>query len=74
MLKARLSNGLFILGIDAENVKRLQGGKPIMVSLAALGGTDDIVIMYGNTLDDIKTELESSSGETLPQPTKVSLQ
>lgn len=74
MLKARLSNGLFILGIDAKNVKRLQEGKPIVLSLAALGGTDDLMIMYGNTLGDIKAELESASGEALPQPTEVNIQ
>lgn len=74
MLKARLSNGVFILGLDAENIKRLKEGKPVMVSLAALGGTDDVAIMYGETLADIQAELESASGETLPNPTNVSLQ
>lgn len=74
MLKARLSNGVFILGLDAENIKRLKEGRPIMVSLAALGGTDDIAIMYGETLSDIQAELESASGEALPNPTNVSLQ
>lgn len=74
MIKARLSNGVFILGIDAENVKRLVSGRPIMVSLAALGGSDDVAIMYGETLADIQKELESASGEALPHPMKVSIQ
>lgn len=71
MIRARLSNGAFILGIDAENVKRLKEGKPILVSLAELGGTDDVYIMYGETLDDIAKELERSSGNPLPTPTPI---
>lgn len=66
MLKAKLSSGLFILGIDAENVRRLKEGKPIAVSLLSMGGHDDIVIMYGDTLGDIQRELETLSGEPMP--------
>lgn len=71
MIRARASNGVFILGIDAENVKRLKDGKPILVSLAELGGTDDVLIMYGDTLDAIKAELESATGEPLPDATPI---
>ena len=68
MLRARTSNGVFILGIDAENVRRLQAGKPILVSLAELGGTDDVMIFYGETLDDIQRELEQVMGSKMPTP------
>lgn len=71
MLKARLSNGVFILGLDADNVRRLKEGKPILLSLAQLGGTDDICIMYGETLADMMRELEKTFGPapmTDPQP------
>lgn len=71
MLRARLNNGVFIFGIDAENVKRLKAGNPIIVSLAELGGTDDVVIMYGETLEDIQRELEEAQGAPLPQPTTL---
>jgi hypothetical protein len=71
MLRARLSNGVFILGIDAENVKRLKDGKPILVSLAELGGHDDVMIMYGDTLLDIQDELEQASGSKLPDPKTI---
>lgn len=71
MLRARASNGMFILGIDAENVRRLKSGKPILVSLAQLGGTDDVMIMYGETLDDIRLELEAASGAPLPAETEL---
>lgn len=66
MLRARTSNGVFILGLDAENIRRLKAGKPILVSLAEMGGTDDVMIMAGDTLEDIKNELESASGSKLP--------
>lgn len=71
MLRARLTNGMFILGIDAENVKRLKDGKPIMVSLAELGGSDDVCIMYGDTLQAIADDLERASGEPLPDATPI---
>lgn len=71
MLRARTNNGIFILGLDEENVLRLKAGEPILVSLAELGGTDDVLIMYGNTLDDIRRELEAATGEQLPEPTPV---
>lgn len=71
MIRARLSNGMFILGIDAENVKRLKEGKPIMVSLAELGGSDDVCIMYGETMQAIADELERASGEPLPAATPL---
>lgn len=66
MIRARTNTGVFILGLDAENIKRLKQGKPILVSLAELGGTDDVLIMYGDTLDDIAKELEKATGSALP--------
>jgi hypothetical protein len=71
MIRARLNHGLFILGIDAENVKRLKEGKPIMVSLAELGGSDDVCIMYGETMQAIAAELERASGAPLPPATPI---
>lgn len=69
MLRARTTNGVFILGLDAENIRRLQAGMPILVSLAELGGTDDAMIMAGNTLDDIQRELkQAQGGRPLPEP------
>ena len=59
MLRARRHDGVFILGIAAENVRRLKAGQPIMVSLAEMGGKDDVIIMYGETLQDIARELEA---------------
>lgn len=71
MLRARIQGGPFILGIDAENVKRLKAGKPILVSLVELGGTDDVLIVYGDTLADIQRELEAASGSPMPPATPI---
>ena len=67
MLKAKTNTGLFILGLDAENVRRLTSGQPILVSLAEIGGTDDVLIMAGKTLAEIQQELERVVGP-LPAP------
>jgi hypothetical protein len=68
MIRARLTNGAFILGLTRENIERLQLGKPIIVSLAQLGGTDDVCIMFGETQQDIMRELERANGGELPTP------
>lgn len=66
MIKARLSDGRFILGLDAINVQRLQAGQPIACSLAQVGGTDDLIIMFGPTLQDIVDQLQQANGGPLP--------
>ena len=66
MLRARLSNGAFVLGIDAENVRRLKKGQPIIIDLTVMGGHDHVLLMYGNTLDDIRKEIEAAAGPLPP--------
>ena len=68
MLRMRLSNGLCILGLDAENIRRLQKGHPILVCLSELGGKDDVCIMFGETLKDIQNEIANTLGVVLPEP------
>lgn len=70
MIRARLSNGDFLFGIDAENIKRLREGQPIMVDLVPMGGDGKIIITYGETLADVRRDLESQFGE-LPPPTTL---
>ncbi len=66
MLRARLSTGVFVLGLDAVDIRRLMMGQPARVKLAPVGGTDDLCIVYGETIDDIKHDLETASGIPLP--------
>lgn len=69
MIRARMSDGTFLLGIDAENVRRLKDGKPILVDLFGMGGTDRFMLMYGDTMEDIVKELEAVTGQPLPAAT-----
>lgn len=72
MLKARMSDGRFIIGIDAENVRRLKAGMPITLDMKPLGGSDHIFIVYGETLGDIAVDLEKEFGKLpLPQPDPI---
>jgi hypothetical protein len=66
MIQVRLSNGDFLFGIDAENVKRLQAGDPMVFDMTKLGGTDKLLIMYGDTMADIVKELEDAMGPLPP--------
>ena len=66
MIRALLSNGMFVLGIDAENIRRLKAGQPIVVCLAELGGKNDVVIVYGETRQAILRILEEANGGPLP--------
>jgi len=66
MLRARLSNGDFLFGVDAENIRRLTHGMPLMVDLTSLGGTDKLLIVFGPTMHDIMEQLEQTIG---PLPT-----
>ena len=64
---------MMILGIDAENVRRLKDGRPIVKALSQFGGRDDILIIYGDTIEDIRLDLEKSLGplppsKPLPEP------
>lgn len=58
MIKARLSNGVIILGIDAENIKRLLNKEPIGIDLSELGGSDRIIIMAAPTLAEVQADLD----------------
>ena len=60
MLKAKITDGPYIFGLDAENIKRLTSGQPILIKMEEIGGVGEIMIIYGETLSDIKNELESA--------------
>lgn len=73
MILARMENGDFVIGLDAENVKRLQAGQPIQVRLDRHGGHGKVLITYGETLADIVADLSEASGQDLAamaQPSK----
>lgn len=66
MIKARLSNGIFVLGITADNLRLLKEGKPLVCDLSELGGTDFVSVIYGDTIQAATKELERLTGCTAP--------
>lgn len=66
MIRASLTDGRFLFGIDAENVRRLKDGKPLVFDLTLIGGTDTVLVIYGETMADIMRELEGATGGALP--------
>ncbi len=66
MIKAKLGD-TYILGIDKENVTRLQDNKPILIDLSIFGLPGKMVVMYGETLDDVRAELEQLTNTNLKQ-------
>lgn len=54
---------VIILGIDAENVKRLKAGSPIHVHADQLGFAGDIVIHYEETAEKLTAAFSSLIGE-----------
>jgi hypothetical protein len=63
VIVARLSNGAFLLGVDAKNIELLKAGKPIVKRLEEFGGKDIVYIMYGDDLDNIKAQIEAVFGK-----------
>lgn len=66
MIRILLADGTFLFGVDAENVRRLKDGQPLNIDLTMSGGSDKVVIMYGETMADIVREIEAASGQKLP--------
>lgn len=66
MIRARTSDGRYILGLDARNVQRLKAGEPIVADLSQMGGRDVVMIVYGETYQAIMDELAEATGAPLP--------
>jgi hypothetical protein len=72
-LTGRFSDGahFLLLGVDAENIKRLTDGKPILCKAESMAGgglalSHDVIVVYGKTLDEITQQL-GDAGVRLPQ-------
>lgn len=49
---------LLLLGVDRENINRLTAGQPIFVEGGPMGLPFDVSVAFGETLDDVRAELE----------------
>jgi hypothetical protein len=57
----RMKDGrlFLLLGVDRENINRLTSGKPIVCKGESVGIERDVIIVFGETLKDVETELTS---------------
>lgn len=61
MIKAagRRTDGapLIVLGLSAGNVDNLRSNRPMLIHLEELGLSGDVIILYGDTEEDIRDDL-----------------
>lgn len=62
MVIAGTSDNKFILGLDAEDLRKLQNDEMISINLSAVGGSD-VILTFGETEKDIKEHLEAQLGQ-----------
>ena len=49
-----------LLGVDRENINRLTSGKPIRCTMESVGIERDVLIVFGETLQDVTNELTAA--------------
>jgi len=57
IMKNKDSDNILLLGISEENVNRLKEGKPIHIKGDELGIDNDVLIVYGETEEDLYKDL-----------------
>jgi len=62
MLRALCSDGFYLLGLDAENLRRLGEGDTLIVDLTEMGGKDKIRIIVGDTVESMRAMFEAAQG------------
>lgn len=65
MIQLKLNN-IVILGVDAENIKRLQEGQPMLIDMTKFGEFNKLAVFYGEKTQDIKNDIEKMTGLKLP--------
>lgn len=61
MLKATLTNGDLILGLDKENINRLRKDDPILIRHDEIGDVKgNIYIVYGDDMNSILNKLKAA--------------
>jgi hypothetical protein len=57
-----------LLGVDRENMNRLTDGKPIFVKGEPLGVNCDVVIVFGESLDQVVEDMHKAGIHFPPPP------
>jgi len=68
MIRARATNGWFVLGFTAKDLAAMKDG-PLKVELAPHGGKDTVILVYGQDNEEIYETLRQISGGPLPKET-----
>jgi hypothetical protein len=66
VIKAVLSNGSLLIGLSAENIKRLQRDMPIVFDARPFGLKAEIIIVAGETEQAILDELRKIFTDATP--------
>jgi hypothetical protein len=66
MIQAKLGDGTYLMGLDAENIRRLMSGDDLVINLRKIGGHEVVRVTYGNTLQDVVRRLEKQFGPLPP--------
>ena len=65
MLKLKIQD-LIVLGLDKNNIRQLTEGKPIYIDMQVFGVNQKLTIMYKDTLQELKEDLEAILDLKLP--------
>lgn len=71
MILARFTDGTFFVGIEQANIDKLKAGHPMQIDLSRVGGSDKVIVHYGNTLADVERELREHFGDGMPAKPSV---
>lgn len=70
MIQLQIGN-MVIFGIDSNNLKLLKENMPMVIDSTQFKPFTKIVIMYGDTIHDVKREIEKQTGLKLPNGVDV---
>lgn len=59
-------NDLAIIGIEERNVEKLKTNNPMLIDTSKFKPFNQMLIVYGNTMEDTKTNIETMIGIQMP--------
>jgi hypothetical protein len=66
MVILHMRDGRWVVGFDANNLRLMQAGKPMVIDFAKYGGEGMLYLMYGDTVEAITADLQRLTGGRLP--------
>lgn len=65
-VQGRTSEGLFVIGLDLENLVAVRAGRPLLLALKDMGAPDDVLVFYGTGMAQIRKLILDTLGAELP--------